>query len=253
VQPGEDFFPGVMDMQIGMLEAAGRAADSPEMMRLMAEQGYFLRIDEGVEPEMFHYAIISRGEIELLRRITRVIREGRVSAIEPGLLRFEGSEVSVPEHSLFIDCTASAVPFTVRKDGQQPIFRGDTIVLQPLQVPLVVFSAAMAAFLEARMDNDDARNALATPGPLTDSPATFAYAQMINMMNRGAWSQNPDVMGFLARSRLDLTTGTIAKLAAANSPKMAQLQTFRETAERCMPALIKLGSQAKSLHEQGLA
>ncbi len=114
-------------------------------------------------------------------------------------------------------------------------------------------SAALAErSLEANFDDDDARNAMATPGPLTDTPATFAYAQTINMMNRGAWSQNPEIMGFLARSRLDLTTGTVARLMAEGSPKLAKLQQFRETADRCMPALIKLGMDAKSVHEAAI-
>jgi hypothetical protein len=248
VQPGEDFFEAVMDMQIAMLECAEQAKDSADLMRILGEHDYFLRIDPEVEPTMFHYAVISRGEIDMLRQVKNVIRNGRVTAIANGELHFNDVMVAVPENSLFVDCTATAVPFSVR-DDQGPIFCGDTIVLQPLQVPLVVFSAALAAFLEAHFEDDSARNALATPGPLTDSPATYAYAQMINLMNRGAWSQHANIMGFLARSRLDLTTGTIARLMASESPKLAKMQAFRAAAERCMPALIKLGMDAKAVHE----
>ncbi|WOJ92221.1 NAD(P)-binding protein [Congregibacter variabilis] len=254
VQPGEDFFEAVMEMQIATLEAAHeaaeRGADSAEMMRILGAKDYFLRIDPQVEPEMFHYAIISRGEIEILRQVKNIIRHGRVTALSPGALHFDGDEVSVPEDSLFIDCTASAVPFSVN-DNAGPIFRGDTIVLQPMQIPLVVLSAALAAFMEANFEDDEARNALSAPGPLTDKPSTFAYAQMINTMNRGLWSQNPSIMGFLAKSRLDLTTGTVVGLMAKESPKLAKLAQFRETAQRCMPALIKLGTQAKAVHEAG--
>lgn len=248
VQPGEEFFEAVLDMQIAMLEVAEQAADSAQLMRILGEQHYYLRIDPDIEPQMFHYAIISRGEIDMLREVKNVIRNGRVTAINRGLLQFEDSEVPVPGNSLFIDCTASAVPFTVR-DNQGPVFRGDTIVIQPLHAPLVVLSAAITAFLEANLEDDEARNALATAAPLTDSPATFAYAQMINMMNRGIWAQHPEIMAFLARSRLDLTTPTIAKLMAEESPKLAKLQKFREAAGRCMPALIKLGMEAKTVHE----
>jgi hypothetical protein len=248
VQPGEEFFEAVMDLQIAMLEAAEQAADSAELMRLLGEQDYYLRIDPDVEPQMFHYAIISRGEIEILRQVRNIIRNGHVTDITRGLLHFEDSEFAVPGDSLFIDCTASAVPFSVR-GGQGPIFQGDTIVLQPLLVPLVVLSAAISAFLEANLDDDKARNAVAAPAPLTDSPATFAYAQMMNMMNRGIWSQHPDIMAFLARSRLDLTAGTVVRLMAKESPRLAKLQKFREAIERCMPALIKLGLDSKAAHE----
>lgn len=248
VQPGEAFFEAVMDLQIAMLEAAEEAADSAELMRLLGEQDYYLRIDPDVEPQMFHYAIISRGEIEILRQVRNIIRNGHVTDITPGMLHFDDSQFPVPRNSFFIDCTASAVPFAVR-GGQGPIFQGDTIVLQPLLVPLVVLSAALSAFLEANLDDDEARNAVAAPAPLTDSPATFAYAQMMNMMNRGIWSQHPDIMTFLARSRLDLTAGTVVSLMAKESPKLAKLQKFREAIERCMPALIKLGMESKAVHE----
>lgn len=252
VQPGEEFFEAVMDMQIGMLRAAVKAEDGAELMRIMGEQDFYLRIDADVEPEMFHYAIISHGEIDILRRVKNVIRGKRVTSIEPGKLRFADGDVDVPANSLFIDCTATAVPFSVRGEGgPKPIFRGDTIVLQPLQTPLVVFSAAIAAFLEAHLEDDVAKNQMAAPGPLTDTPATFPYAQMINMMNRGAWAQNDKIMGFLARSRLDLTTPTIGKMMAENNPKLAKLQEFREAADECMPAMIKLGMQAKAIHEAG--
>jgi hypothetical protein len=183
-----------------------------------------------------------------MRRVTNVIRNGRVTGVSSGALHFEDTDVAVPRHSLFIDCTATAVPFSVRNE-YGPIFRGDTIVLQPLQVPLAVFSAALTAFLEANFEDDEARNALATPGPLTDTPASYAYAQMVNMMNRGAWSQQPSITQFLAQSRLDLTSGTIARLIAQESPKLAKLQQFRAAVERCMPAFIKLGMQAKAVHE----
>ncbi|GAB5413470.1 MAG: NAD(P)/FAD-dependent oxidoreductase [Congregibacter sp.] len=249
VQPGEAFFEAVIELQTAMLDAAIEAKDSAELNRHLGEQDYYLRIDPEVQPEMFHFAVISRGEIELLRQVKKVIRDGHVQTIEPGKLVFAHSEVAVPAHTLFIDCTATAVPFSVRDENQGPIFRGDSIVLQPLQTPLVVLSAAIAAFIEAHFDDDETRNSLATPAPLTDSPSTFAYSQMINMLNRGAWGQHPNIMEFLARSRLDLASGTIAKLTAENSPKLKVVAEFRAAIERGIPSLFELGTKAKALHE----
>lgn len=250
VQPGEDFIEATMDMQVGLMELAGKASDGPELMRMMAERGYYLRIDEDVEPEMFHFAIISRGEIEILRKIKHVIRNGRVTSIEPGKLVFADSEVSVPKNALYIDCTATAVPFEARRESG-PIFRGDTIVLQPLMVPLVVYSAAIAAWLEANYDDDTKRNAMAAPGPLTDTPATFPYAQFITMMNRGAWAQDEKLSAWMAESRLDMIGPTLAKMAAEGNPKLAQFSNARQTMQDNMPGLIKLGMQAKAVHEAG--
>lgn len=247
-QPGKQFFEQVMSMQLAMLRTAGDAQDGADWMRKLGEQGYYLRIDESVEPEMFHYATISQGEVDILRQVKDVIRNGRVTAIEPGKMVFADNEVSVPANALFIDCTASAVPFEARQRSG-PLFRDGEIVLQPLHVPIVTFSAAMAAFIEAHFEDDNEKNLLASPGPLTDTPATFPYAQMISMMNRGAWSQKPEIMGFLARSRLDNGGPVIAELMAENSPRLSILEEFREAAQKHMPDLIRLGMQAKAIHE----
>lgn len=247
-QPGEAFFEQVMSMQVALVEAAGKAKDGAEMMRLLGENGFYLRIDPDVEPEMFHFATISEGEVEILRRIKNVIRHGRVTAIENGKLSFADGNVDVPEGSLFIDCTASAVPFEVRQRSG-PLFRGDEIVLQPLHVPIVTFSAAVTAYLEAHFDDDQVRNALATPGPLTDTPATFPYSFMVTMLNRGAWSQNPELMAWLAKSRLDTGGKTIAKLIAEGNPKLAVMERFRAAIQAHMPDVIRLGMQAKAIHE----
>lgn len=247
-QPGEDFIETVMRFQVAMFDAAISAADGDEMMELMGEGGYFLRIDPEVRPEMCHYATISQGEIDILRRITRVIRKGRVKSVELGKLSFEDASVEVPQGSLFVDCTARAVPFEASKESG-PLFRGDRIVLQPLHTPLVTFSAALTAFIEANFDSDEEKNALGAPGPLTDTPATFPYAQMVNMMNRGIWAQNPKISAWLAKSRLDLASGTIAKLIAEGSPKIAALQQVRDKIGEGMPALVRLGMQAKAIHE----
>jgi hypothetical protein len=248
VQPGEEYFEDVIGMQIALLEAAKEAGDSAEMMRILGDKEYFLRIDPTVEPEMFHFAVISQGEIDEMRKVHRVIRKGRVTAIERGTLHFGEDSAQVPESSLFIDCTATAVPFSARS-ASIPLFQGDKIVLQPLQVPLVVLSAAVTAFLEVHLEDDEKRNAMATPGPLTDTPHTFAYSQMVNMMNRGAWSGHKGLMEFLGRSRLDPTGPTIAKLIATESPKLAVMGKFGGAAQRCMSALIQHGTQAKALHD----
>jgi len=248
VQPGEDFIEDAMELQVAIMEQASEAEDGSDLMRRLAAKGYYLRIDEDVEPEMFHFAIISRGEIEILRKIKNVIRAGHVLSVEPGKMVLEQTLVDLPQNTLFIDCTASAVPFEAR-GKKAPVFDGDTITLQPLLVPLVVYSAAVAAWLEAHYDDDDKRNAMAAPGPLTDTPATFPYAQFITMMNRGAWSQDKELSAWMQSSRLDLVGPTLKKMAAEGNPKLAKFADSRQIMMDNMPHLIKLGVAAKAIHE----
>ena len=69
------------------------------------------------------------------------------------------------------------------------------------------------------------------------------------MLNRGAWSQNPELMAWLAKSRLDTGGKTIAKLIAEGSPKLAVMERFRAAIQAHMPDVIRLGMQAKAIHE----
>lgn len=247
-QPGPDFFEDVVQNQIAQLKAAAEAETGDEMFEILGRGGYMLRIDESVKPEMFHYATISEGEVALLRKITRIIRHGRVKALEPGKMIFADCEETVPQDALFIDCTATAVPFTEsRQHGPQ--FRGDTIVLQPLHVPLVTLSAAISAFLEANFDDDETKNALGVPSPLTDTPNTYPLGMLANFMNRGAWSQNPKIAAWLSKARLDPMGGTIRQLMEEGSPKLAVMGGFQEAIAVGIPGLQRLAVAARAEHQ----
>lgn len=246
-QPGADFIEDAVAVQIAHLRAAQTAQSGDALCSALSEDGYMLRIDPDSQPEMFHYATISEGEVDLLRKITNVVRHGRVSAIAPDEMIFADTEVTVPENSLFIDCTATAVDFRSHNKSI-PIFDGERITLQALHVPLVTFSAAIAAFIETNFDSDDEKNALAVPGPLTDTPNTYPLAFLSNMMNRGAWSQNPKIAAWLAQSRLDPIGPTIAKLMAEGSPKLAVLGEFQAAIPQGIAGFQRLAEGAKAEH-----
>jgi hypothetical protein len=200
---------------------------------------------------MFHFAVISEGEVELLRRIEAVHRQGHVTAIEPGRIHFANASVEVPQNTLFINCTATAVPFSVRNAGR-PFFDGDTITLQIVQAPFVPYSAALAAFLEANFDSDAERNALCPPAPLTDSTATYPYAVMANLMSTAILSGNEKTNAFNARSRLHPTGPAVARMIAENDPRLAKLAAIGPAIKANMPGVIRLGMAAKAIHESTL-
>ncbi|MGB7408792.1 MAG: NAD(P)-binding protein [Pontixanthobacter sp.] len=244
-QPGPDFFTGVVESQIAQLNAAAEAETGDALFARLAEGDYMLRIDESVTPQMFHYATISEGEVELLRRITQVVRRGRVNAIGADHMVFADGEEAVPAGTLFIDCTATAVPFTEKRE-HGPQFRGHTIVLQPLHVPLVTLSAAITAFLEVHFDDDDTKNALGIPSPLTDTPNTYALGQLTNLMNRGAWSQNPKIAAWLSNARLDPTGKTVRSMMAAGDTRLAVMAGFKDAIGKGLPGLRRLAKKARA-------
>jgi hypothetical protein len=251
LQPAHVAIERLVEFQLALVECAA-ASDSGDGMLLKLEQrGLFLRIDRSVTPRMMHYAVISEGEIAMLQTITQVYRQGRVTRIAPGAMHFGDETVAVPQGSLFIDCTATAVPFGARADTR-PFFDGERITLQLVQTPFVPYSAALAAFLEANFATDDEKNALCPPTPLTDCPDTYPYAVMLNLFSNGILSKNEKTSAFNARSRLHPTGPAIATMIANNDPRLAALAKLGPAIEANMPGLIRLGMAAKALHDAGL-
>lgn len=250
LQPAHAGLEGLVEFQLALVECATASANGREMCHLLEKRGVMLRIDPDVEPQMFHFAVISQGEVALMQQITRVHRHGRVTGIAPDAMLFGSERVTVPPGTLFIDCTATAVPFNARGETR-PFFDGDTITLQLVQTPFVPYSAALAAFLEVNFATDEERNPLCAPAPLTDCPDTYPYAVMANLLSGAMLSANPKTESFNARSRLHPTGPEIARLKAQRSPRLAALAPAADAIRANLPGVIKLGMAAKALHEAG--
>ncbi|MBI1402343.1 MAG: hypothetical protein GC147_03915 [Porphyrobacter sp.] len=251
VQPGVDGILDVLTFQRALVEAAAGSQSGSEMMAKLGEGGFMLRIDPEVMPRMMHFAVISEGEIALMRRIAQVYRQGRVTRIAPGRMDFAEESVALPENTLFIDCTATAVPFGGAR--LRPFFEEGRITLQCATSPLVVYSAALAAFLEANFNDDAERNALCPPTPLTDCPDTYPYAVMANLMANGIHAGNAKISAFNRRCRLHLGAPAIAALTAQGHPGLAAFADLGEVIRTNMPGVMRLGMQAREIHERSFA
>ena len=200
-----------------------------------------LRIDPDTKPTMFHYATISKGEIETLRKITNVIRMGHVRALEADRLVLDQGSVPLAPNTLCIDCTASAVePRPIQK-----IFQGDKIVPQLVRVPLATFSAALVAYVEAHYEDDKAKNRLCGVVPFPDGPEGYPAATMVSMMNQFNWSQDKELRTWIRNSRLDGFGRVIAGVAKDDEEKLAILQRYKNGAMAAMGNMPRLmGEQA---------
>ena len=230
-QPLAEFFADAIGGQALQMEALAQARDADDWFERLEAGGQMLRIDPAARPTMFHYATISEGEVALLRQVTRVLRHGRVRAIEPAVLVFDDARVEVPVGSVFVDCTASAV----ERRPPVPLFQPGRIVLQMVRVPQPAFSAALAAWLEAHGGDDDARNAMAVPVPLPDGVADVPRAVLVNLMNQGRWNQHPALRAWIRASRLDGFGKLIEAVDPADAEKTAVLARLKAAA-RGVPA-----------------
>lgn len=241
-QPGVEFFFDTFGAQAAQMEACAAATSARDLFHRLEAAGVVMRIDPTREPSMFHYATISHGEVEMLATITNVVREGRVRRVEPDKLVFDQARVSVPEGSIFIDCTASAV----EPRPSKPIFEPGLITLQMVRVPQPTFSAALLAFLEARIDDDAARNALAVPLKIPETLEDFPACVLGNMINQFSWSQHPRVRDWITQSRLDGFGKVLAAIAPDDADKRAVLKRLRAAAPAAMNNLRSLMEAAAS-------
>jgi hypothetical protein len=223
-QPGEEFFMHSMGGAMEQMKAIALANSVQDMYERLEANGQMLRVDRSRKPEMFHYATIAEGEVALLRHITQVIRQGRVQAIEREALLFAGGKYAMPKDTLYINCTASAV----KPKASEPMFQPGKIVPQLSRAPLISFSAALCAYVEAHYASDEEKNQLCTPVPFPRNPAGFIASSMANAANQMRWGQDKALRAWMRDSRLD----GFGKLASSVSPtdteKMAIFAQLKE-------------------------
>lgn len=190
---------------------------------------------------MFHYATMSTGEVDLLRRIQRVIRKGRVQAIAPDAMILDQGDVAMEPGTLYVDCTASAISH--RKS--EPVFGKDRIQIQLLRAPLVTFSAALTAYVEAHGADDEQKNQLCVPVPFPKNLAGYVSATQISMMNQFRWSKDNALRQWLRNTRLDGFGKMVAELSKDDTERQAILAQLRTRAMAAMSNLPNLLTAAR--------
>ena len=238
-QPGLEFFNETIGGQAAQMEAFAQASSVDDIFARLETAGIVVRIDPDVKPSMFHYATISLGEIDELRRIKNVIRKGRVQAIAPGVIILDEGRVAIEEGALFIDCTASAI----EKRPAVPIFQGNLIIPQLVRVPQPAFSAALVAYVEAHYDGDERKNQICGTVPFPDGLDEYPRTNVANMMNQFNWMQDKDLSRWIRESRLDGFGKVIAAIPPEDSEKHAILGRLRGNAMAAVGNLQRLAAE----------
>jgi hypothetical protein len=236
VQPGMEFFFHTIGGEADRMAAWAQGASVDDVFLRMEKTGQMLRIDPSRMPTMYHYAIVSKGEIELLRTITQVIRMGRVESIGHDALVMQQGRVPMAPSTLYIDCTASAVQF--RK--VEPVFEGDRITVQLLRAPLITLSAAVTAYVEVHGADDAQKNAMCRPVPFARQPAGYAASTLASMSNQMSWSRDPAMRTWLRHSRLDGFGKMVAEVDKDDTEKLDVLARLKSGAAAAVANMQKL-------------
>ncbi len=230
LQPGAEFFESTMHAQALQMQALAEARSARDLFHRLEGDGVMLRLDPDIEPEMYHCAIISEGELDLLRQIDEIIRHGRVRHISASRLQMDETEIEMPPDTLYIDCSASAVT----RHPQIPIFQPRLITPQIARTCQPAFSAAMIGRIETLDLSDEDKNELCRPLPLPDTPHDYLSIALGNMMNQYVWMRTPEIRDWMTQSRLDGFSGRIAEVTEADTSAHAILSAFRQN----MPGAI---------------
>ncbi|MBV1891833.1 MAG: NAD(P)-binding protein [Gammaproteobacteria bacterium] len=223
VQPSDAFFEQTFGGLVANMEAAAAANCVDDIFLRLEQKGYMLRTDSTLMPSMYRCAIISEAELEQLKRVTNVVRLGHVQSVEPGKVVLDKGELSVPSNTVFVHCSANGIPHK----QAQPVFQGNKIVPQLVQVCQPCISAAFTAKVELMLSSDAEKNALCQAVPIPDKPIDWLVQELATGRNIAARRHHDWVNEWLDHSRLSLSS--MAKRAAnsGEETKLKLLERFR--------------------------
>ena len=236
IQSGDEFFMNTWGTMARQLEAVAAAESVQDLLLRLEAAGEWMRIDTGVMPTVYHGAILSRAELDQLRRIRGVVRLGRVKAFEPRQMHLEHGSIPLPDGTLVVDCSAAGIPSV----EAVPVWAGNRITPQWLRSFGTVFSAAFIAHVEATFDDEAEKNALCTPM----SPPTLAtdWLRMlaVSMNNQQRWSKHPQLQQWLAGCRLNSMFHSAGRIRPDETEKIALMDRYRQAVKPAMARLSEL-------------
>ena len=253
-QPFAENFESTMTRVLDHFGAIRDATSVPHLFELLEDRGVLLRLTRDVEPQAYHCANISSGELKELRRIGDVVRLGRVKSIESGRLVLDQGSVIADPDTLYIDCSSSAV----QVPPDVPVFDGSTINLLMVRWCQPLFSAALIAFVEGHFDDDAVKNSLCKPVSSPFVPLDWLTMWQQTLGNLQAWQQRPELLQWLSGCRLDSLHAMQRGMDPSDPRRQAMLERFATEAAEAAAKLPILMSEASNnltgslLHERSI-
>ena len=213
-----DFFTeGILNSAVQM-EALAQASSVADLFARLEACGALIRFDKTVKPTMFHGATVTQAELTALRQITDVVRLGRVLAVHANEIELAQGRVAAHADDLYIDCTAQGIasPPTI------PIFSPNKITLQIVKIFAVSLSPGLIAYIELNYNNDAIKNNLCKPVIAPQFDTGWLPMMAGTMRNLTRWSQDPELMAWLRKSRLD-PFARLQRSADPNNPEQQAL------------------------------
>jgi hypothetical protein len=180
-------------------EAFAAADSSDDVFDRLEADGYFMRVDRQTPATMFRGAVVSEGELALLRQIENVVRMGRVRRIERDRIVLDEGTVPTGPGSLHIHCAAAALP----RRPLRPIFEPGLLTMQPFVWSFACYAFGTVGVLEAVVERDEDKNALCTPMAYWDSNADLLSWVLTSLDGERRRRGHPVLAEWMATTRLN--------------------------------------------------
>lgn len=239
-QPDESFLEETLEGIAGRNEYCATAETVDDLCLGMESTGVWLRLDQDIWPTMFHAAVITKADLKQLQGISNIVRLGRVELIEPEKMVLAKGEIKCHPETLYVDCTASAAASNVH--NMTPVFQTGLINLNMIRNFQPCFSAALIAHLEAKIEDDALRQAMARPAPMTDTVEDYLTSQAHTLMNEAQWMAHEEIANWMIECRLDGFSHLIANINSHDHKKISQLERIRQNGQSAVENLLRLAA-----------
>lgn len=199
LQPGELFHESLGEYSTRQVEAIAAADSVEDVLERVESCGMLIRFSADVWPTMYRCATVTREEYKQLKRITGIVRLGRVQSVDAAEVVLDGGTIANSPSSLVVDCTADGA----ERRPASAVFSGNEITLQSVRTCQQVFSAALIGHVELGSYDEETKNELCTPVPHPDNSADFLRTALTNYRNSLRWAQDPDLYAWIQGARLN--------------------------------------------------
>lgn len=217
-QPGLRFAEKTAARLAAVNEAIMSASSLDDLFHRLEACGELMRVNDKVWPTMFKCATVTIPELEQIKRIGTIIRQGRVLSLDADKVTLENGIYEPVPDTLYIDCTSDALA----KLDPVPVFSGNRITLQPVRHCQQVFSAAFIAHVEATYGDDKVKNELCRAIPHPDKAIDYPIVSLQSYQNGLRWSAEPKTVAWLKQARLDW----FGRIQSPGSEDPAQIAKF---------------------------
>ena len=237
LQPGLENFERSMGTVRDQLQAIVEARSAADLFARLEAQALLLRIDPAVQPTTYRCATVSTGELAQLRRIEDVVRLGRVERIERDRIVLAQGSVAADPDTLYIDCSATAI---VHPPEGLSAFDGGRINLLMVRTCQPLFSAALIAYVECHLPDDEQKDALCNVVPSPEHPVDWLRMWLVNIVNMGRWRQHAGLTAWLTQCRLNAVAVYMRGVKPEDTGKIDLAKAVGATAAAAGPRLPSL-------------